>query len=625
MSTEQTAAQLSEEEQATIARESSRRVQRGPGMGGSVTEKASNFWPSLRRLLRFLAPQRARLILVVVFAIVSVSLSVAIPKLLGLATDVMVAGATSPAGVDNGQLAKLLFLAAGCALLSWGSGVGQGWVLASATNEAVYALRLAVNQKLEHLPLGFYDKQPRGELLSRITNDIDNISQTLQQTLQQVLGSLLTIIGVLAMMVIISPILAVISLLIVPISAFVAMQIGKRSQRRFALMWKHTGELNAAVEEAITGHTLVKAFGRVDEQQAEFDRTNDRLFASSAAAQALSGIMHPVMYFIGNINYVLIAVIGAYLVINGRLNVGDVQAFFQYSRQFTHPITQVASMANIMQSGVASAERVFEILDEVEMTPDGTTPVPPTQGRVVMRDVDFAYRDDEPLITGLNLTVEPGQTVAIVGPTGAGKTTLVNLLMRFYELNGGAIEIDGENIADLARREHRERFGMVLQDAWIFSGSIRANIAYGRQHSTEEEIQEAAQLALADRFIRTLPDGYDTQLEDNGANLSAGERQLITIARAFLSQPSILILDEATSNVDTRTEVMIQDAMNRLRSGRTSFVIAHRLSTIRNADVIVVMDNGTIVEIGDHATLMAAKGRYFELQQSARAAQEDAS
>ena len=614
---EQSGQQVSEEEQAAIARASSRRIDRGPTMGGAVAEKANSFGPSFRRLLKVLSPQRNRLLLVVVFAIISVGLSVIIPKTLGAATDVMIAGVTSGAGIDLSQLSMLLAMAAACAVLSWGSGVGQGWLLASATHESVYAMRTQVNQKLDRLPLSYYDKQPRGELLSRITNDIDNISQTLQQTLQQVLNALLTIIGVLGMMVWVSPILAIISLLIVPVSAVVAMQIGKRSQGRFALMWKHTGTLNAEVEESITGHTLVKTFGRVDEQQAAFDHTNDALYRSSVSAQSLSGIMHPVMYFIGNINYVLIAVIGAYLVINGRLNVGDVQAIFQYSRQFTHPITQVASMANILQSGVASAERVFEILDEEEMTPDGTQPVPFTRGHVEMHGVAFSYRKDEPLIEDLTLIAEPGQTVAIVGPTGAGKTTLVNLLMRFYEIDAGVIEIDGEPIADLPRREHRERFGMVLQDAWIFSGSIRANIAYGRQGATEAEIIEAAEMALADRFIRTLPDGYDTILEDNGANLSAGERQLITIARAFLSQPSILILDEATSNVDTRTEVMIQDAMNRLRSGRTSFVIAHRLSTIRNADVIVVMDHGRIVEIGSHAELMAAQGRYYELQRSA--------
>ncbi|WP_336250337.1 ABC transporter ATP-binding protein [Stomatohabitans albus] len=608
---------LSEEEQAEIARTSTRLTERGPGMGQKVVEKPAAFGPSLKRLLHTLAPQRRRLVLVIVLAIISVSLSVVIPKLLGSATDVFVAGSQSPDGINLRMLGFYLILAATCAILSWLSGTGQGWVLSTATHQAVHDLRLDVSEKLERLPLSYFDQQPRGELLSRITNDIDNISQSLQQTLQQILTSLLTIIGVMGMMLFVSPLLAMISVLIVPLSGIVAMQIGKVSQHRFALMWKHTGELNSVVEESITGHMLVKGFGRVPEQQAVFDEANNALFRSSASAQWLSGIMHPVMFFIGNLNYVLIAIIGAYRVINGQLNIGDVQAFFHYSRQFTQPITQVASMANVLQSGVASAERIFQILDQEEIRRTPNLPVPPTRGRVEMRHVDFAYTPDKPLITDLNLTVEPGQTVAIVGPTGAGKTTLVNLLMRFYEINGGKILVDGADIAELSRAEHRRRIGMVLQDAWIFSGTIRANIAYGRLNSSEDEIRTAAKAALADRFIATLPDGYDTVIEDNGENLSAGERQLLTIARAFLAQPSMLILDEATSNVDTRTEVMIQEAMNRLRAGRTSFVIAHRLSTIRNADVIVVMDNGHIVEIGAHDELMAAKGRYYELNQSA--------
>lgn len=607
---------LSEQEQTRLARESSRRPNRGPGTSDKVAEKAINFWPSLRRLLANMRPHRYRLLLVVGLSLLSVVLSVIIPRLLGHATDLLVAGYQLDTDFDLRALGITLGLAAVSALLSWVAGVGQGWTLATVTNAVMHDLREQVSRKLERLPLAYFDKQPRGELLSRITNDIDNISQTLQQTLQQILNALFTIIGVFIMMVWISKVVALVSLLIVPISAVVAMQIGKRSQPRFARMWKHTGQVNAVAEEAITGHTLIKAFGRVNEQQAVFDKANAAMAEASIEAQRLSGIMHPVMYFIGNINYALIAVIGSWMALKGFITVGDIQAFFQYSRQFTHPITQVASMANVLQSGVASAERIFEILDETEMTPDGTTDVPPTEGCVEMRDVAFSYTPGQELITGLNLAVKPGQTVAIVGPTGAGKTTLVNLLMRFYDLDGGMILVDGVNIADLGRHDHRKRIGMVLQDAWIFNGSIRTNIAYGRLNSTEEEIRTAAEAAYADRFIATLPEGYDTMVEEGGANLSAGERQLLTIARAFLAEPSMLILDEATSNVDTRTEVMVQEAMNKLRSGRTSFVIAHRLSTIRNADVIVVMDKGTIAEIGNHATLMAAKGRYYELQQS---------
>lgn len=605
------------QEQADLAKDSSRRANRGPGMGDKVAEKANQFGPSLRRLLNTLSPHRYRLIMVIILAVVSVVLSVIIPRLLGQATDILLDAWRNHGQLDSGALMTTLGIALLCALLSWAAGVGQGWTLATATNTAMHDLREQVNRKLERLPLAYMDSQPRGELLSRITNDIDNIAQTLQQTLQQILNSLFTIIGVLIMMVWISKTLALISLLIVPLSAFVAMKIGQASQPRFARMWKETGTVNGVVEEAITGHTIVKTFGRVDEQQARFDAANAAMAEASVAAQRLSGTMHPVMYFIGNINYVLISAVGAWMAMTGLITVGDIQAFFQYSRQFTHPITQVAAMANVLQSGVASAERIFEILDEAEISADGTTPVPPTQGRVEMREVTFAYEPTKPLIQGVNLRVEPGQTVAIVGPTGAGKTTLVNLLMRFYDLATGAILVDGVDIADLPRADHRRRIGMVLQDAWIFNGTIRANIAYGRLNSSEEEIRAAAHAAFADRFIETLPEGYDTIIEDDGANLSAGERQLITIARAFLAQPSILILDEATSNVDTRTEVMVQQAMNNLRAGRTSFIIAHRLSTIRNADVIVVMENGAIVETGTHEHLLAAKGKYYDLYRSA--------
>ncbi len=472
-----------------------------------------------------------------------------------------------------------------------------------------------MEEKLNRLPLPYFDGQPRGELLSRVTNDIDNIAQTLQQTVSQLLTSVLTIIGVLAMMFVISPVLAVIALVAVPLTVLVTQQIAKRSQKLFIAQWQHTGALNGDIEEAFTGHELVKVFGRQREVEERFAARNEELYQASFGAQFVSGTIMPATMFIGNLNYVAIAVVGGLRVASGTMSLGDVQAFIQYSRQFTQPLTQVASMANLLQSGVASAERVFDLLDAEEQRPD---PVPAAEvgdarGRVEFERVSFRYRPDEPLIEDLSLVAEPGQTVAIVGPTGAGKTTLVNLIMRFYELDAGRITLDGVDIASMRRDALRGEIGMVLQDAWLFGGTIRENIPYGRPGATDDEVLAAAKATFVDRFVHSLPDGYDTVIDDEGSNISAGEKQLITIARAFLAEPSLLILDEATSSVDTRTEVLVQQAMAALRANRTSFVIAHRLSTIRDADLILVMEHGQIVEQGTNKQLLAARGAYRRL------------
>uniref|UniRef100_UPI00110F9D3B ABC transporter ATP-binding protein n=1 Tax=Streptomyces chryseus TaxID=68186 RepID=UPI00110F9D3B len=523
-------------------------------------------------------------------------------------------------GIDFGAVGDVLLIALAVY-------VGAGLLMLVATrlsirviNRTVFRMREDVQAKLSRLPLRYFDQQKRGEVLSRATNDIDNISQTMQQTMGQLINSLLTIVGVLAMMFWVSPLLALVALVTVPLSVVVAAKVGKRSQPQFVRQWKTTGKLNAHIEEMYSGHALVKVFGRQDESAAAFREQNDALYEAGFRAQFNSGIMQPLMFFLSNINYVLVAVVGGLRVASGSLSIGDVQAFIQYSRQFSMPLTQVASMANLVQSGVASAERIFELLDAEEQEPDAAdarcSPLAPSEarGRVVLEKVSFRYEPDTPLIEDLSLTVEPGQTVAIVGPTGAGKTTLVNLLMRFYEVTGGRILLDGVDVATVARDALRSGIGMVLQDTWLFGGTIADNIAYGASREvTREEIEEAARAAHADRFVRTLPDGYDTVIDDEGAGVSAGEKQLVTIARAFLSDPVILVLDEATSSVDTRTEVLIQKAMARLAHGRTSFVIAHRLSTIRDADVILVMENGAIVEQGTHDGLLTSGGAYARL------------
>ncbi|WFE55049.1 ABC transporter ATP-binding protein [Micromonospora sp. WMMD1155] len=616
-------------------------------------EKSMNFGPSARRLLGRLRPHRVHLAAIITLAVVSVGFSVAGPKILGHATDLIFNGvigrqlepgtSTEQAvaaarasgnegfadmlarmdvvpgvGIDFGALSRVLLLALGlylaASLLSW----WQGWLLNGVVQRTVLRLRAEVEEKLNRLPLPYFDRQPRGELLSRVTNDIDNISTSLQQTLSQLLTSLLTVVGVLGVMFWISPLLALVALVAVPLSVLVTQRIAKRSQKQFVAQWTHTGALNGQIEEAYTGHELVKVFGRQREVEAAFHAKNEELFRASFGAQFISGIIMPSMMFIGNLSYVAIAVVGGLRVASGTMSLGDVQAFIQYSRQFTQPLTQLASMANLLQSGVASAERVFAVLDADEQTPD---PVEPTRvadphGRVEFEHVSFRYEPDKPLIDDLSLVAEPGHTVAIVGPTGAGKTTLVNLIMRFYELDAGRITLDGVDVTTMRRDDLRGRIGMVLQDTWLFGGTIRDNIAYGRPDATEEEILAAARATFVDRFVRSLPDGYDTVIDEEGSNVSAGEKQLITIARAFLAEPSLLILDEATSSVDTRTEVLLQRAMAALRSDRTSFVIAHRLSTIRDADLILMMENGRIVEQGTHEQLLAAQGAYHRLYRS---------
>ncbi|MGW8670894.1 ABC transporter ATP-binding protein [Streptomyces niveus] len=589
-------------------------------------ERSLDFRRSGVRLLRMVtpgAPELALLLAVLAAGTASVALAVVIPKILGHATDVVVSGATNPGGVDFREVGESLGLVLALITVSASLTWLQLRLAAELVQRVGHRLREKAQTKLARLPLTYFDTQPRGEILSRTTNDIDNITQTLQQAFVQIMRALLTLIGVLAMMVWISPLLALVVLATVPVSVLGAVLIGKRAQPQFVRQWDVTGKLNGHVEEMYTGHAEVVVFGRKDDAVRTFEEHNEALYASSFRAQFISGFIQPAMTFVGNLNYVLIAIVGGLRVASGTLSIGDVQAFVQYSFEFNGPITQIAAMANLLQSGVASAERVFELLDSEEESADPTEEWVPHRaaGRVSFEKVAFIYEAAKPLIKDLSLSVEPGQTVAIVGPTGAGKTTLVNLLMRFYEVTGGRITLDGVDISTLSRGELRSGIGMVLQDTWLFGGTIADNIAYGVSGDvSRERVVEAAMATHADRFIRTLPDGYDTVVDEEGGGLSAGEKQLLTIARAFLVEPSILVLDEATSSVDTRTEVLIQRAMSSLREGRTSFVIAHRLSTIRDADVILVMEAGHIVEQGTHDALLASGGAYARLYASQFAA-----
>jgi ATP-binding cassette, subfamily B, multidrug efflux pump len=631
-------------------------IRRGPMGGGPFggmgipTEKSMNFGPSAKRLLGKLRPERLWLGLVLVLAVISVTFSVIGPSLLGRGTNLIFSGVVSqqlPAGATkagvidqlraNGQnqqadmlsgmdlhpghgidfaaltnvLMWVLVLYILASIFSW----AQAYVLNGVVQRTVFRLREEIEAKVNKLPLRYFDRMQRGELLSRVTNDVDNISQSMQQTLSQAVTSLLTVVGVIGAMFLISPPLALIALVTVPLTLVVTALIAKRSQKLFVAQWTHTGALNGQIEETFTGHALVKVFGRQREVDERFRQKNEELYKASFGAQFISGMIMPAMTFIGNLVYVAIAVVGGLFVASGTMQLGDVQAFIQYSRQFTQPLAQLGSMANLLQSGVASAERVFELLDADEQSADPSPAQTPmeTRGRLVFDDVSFRYSAEHPLIENLSLVAEPGQTIAIVGPTGAGKTTLVNLMMRFYEIDSGRITLDGVDVATMTRDDLRSRLGMVLQDTWLFGGTIRDNIAYGRTDATEAEIMEASRATYVDRFVHSLPDGYDTVLDDEGGNVSAGEKQLLTIARAFLAKPSVLILDEATSSVDTRTEVLVQKAMSALRADRTSFVIAHRLSTIRDADLILVMESGRIVEQGNHAELLAAEGAYFTL------------
>ncbi len=621
----------------------------GGGMGAPVV-KAQNFGPSAKRLLRTLRTDMPLLILALVFSVLSVALSVLGPKLLGEGTNILFAGYVSlqtpegmtrqqvidgliaqgntqqaemlsamefvpGAGVDFAALARIVVLVLFVYIFASIFGWLQARILNGIVQRAMHRLRMQVEDKIHRLPLAYFDRVQRGELLSRVTNDVDNIGQTMQQTLSQVVTSLLTVIGVLVMMFIISPLLAMIALVTIPLTIVITVLVARQSQKMFVAQWKATGILNARVEETFSGHAVVKTFGHQKEAEADFLVENEEVYRASFGAQFLSGIIMPAMMFIGNLVYVAIAVVGGIQVAAGLMSIGDVQAFIQYSRQFTQPLSQLGSMANLLQSGVASAERVFELLDEEEQEPDLDEPetAPEWASHLAFEEVDFRYVADKPLIHGLSIEANPGSTVAIVGPTGAGKTTLVNLIMRFYDVDAGRIVLDGFDTSHMTRDDLRSRTGMVLQDTWLFSGTIRENIAYGRPDATEDEILEAATAAYVDRFVHALPDGYDTMLDDEATNLSVGERQLITIARAFLADPRILILDEATSSVDTRTELLIQRAMSRLRADRTAFVIAHRLSTIRDADLILVMEDGAIVEQGSHDELLRSRGAYFRL------------
>jgi ATP-binding cassette subfamily B protein len=594
------------------------------GMMGMPVQKAQDFKGTLKRFVSYFAPHKFRLAVVLIAAIISTVFNIVGPKILGMATTKLFQGmvlkfqGVPGASINFGYIAHILIILAVLYVISAIFNYVQQYVMAGVAQKTVYTMRQEIEAKLTRLPLKFFDSRPHGEILSRAVNDMDNISTTLQQSLTQLITSAVTLVGVIVMMLTISPILSLVVVITLPLSLLVTTGVAKRSQNYFVGQQRALGVLNGHVEEMYTGHKIVKAFGHEPKAIREFDDLNQNLYEAGWKAQFVSGIIMPLMMFIGNIGYVFVSVIGGILVTRNAITIGDVQAFIQYAQQFTQPITQLANIANVIQSTIASAERVFELLDEEEEIPEATNAVviESPKGEVQFQHVKFGYQEDALLMEDMNIDVRSGQTIAVVGPTGAGKTTLVNLLMRFYEINGGQITVDGVNITDIKRGNLRRMFGMVLQDTWLFNGTIRDNIAYGREGATEEEIVQAARAAYADHFIRTLPDSYDTVLNEEATNISQGQKQLLTIARAFLADPAMLILDEATSSVDTRTEVHIQQAMSELMQGRTSFVIAHRLSTIRDADLILVMNHGTIIEKGTHEELLTQNGFYADLYNS---------
>jgi ATP-binding cassette subfamily B multidrug efflux pump len=598
----------------------------GQGPGGNnmmmMGQKAKNFKGTLKRLLTYLKPRRNQLIAVFIAAILSTIFMIVGPKIMGTAITELFEGAYGKfqgipgAAINFEKIGQILLLLAGLYVLSSLFNYVQQYIMSSVAQDTVYDLREDVNKKLEKLPLKYFDGRSNGETLSRMTNDIDTIGSTLQQSLTQFITSIVTIVGIIIMMLTISPLLTLITIVSLPLSVFVIKPILKRSQKHFSDQQRTLGQLNGHIEEMYTGHQVVKAFGHEKKSGAQFDLVNEELYEAGSKAQFISGMIMPMMFFIGNLSYVLISVVGGILVTQRAISIGDIQAFITYSKQFTQPIMQTANIANIIQSTVAAAERVFELLDEEEEIKEITTvSLTRANGAVTFEHVYFGYEDDL-LIQGMNIDVLPGQTVAIVGPTGAGKTTMINLLMRFYELSGGKINIDGLDTRNMSRNDLRKNFGMVLQDTWLFNGTIKDNIAYGKNGATDEEIFAAADTAHADHFIRTLPDGYETILNEEASNISQGQKQLLTIARAVLADPPIMILDEATSSVDTRTEIFIQKAMNKLMAGRTSFVIAHRLSTIKDADLILVMDQGKVIEQGTHLELLEENGFYADLYNS---------
>ncbi|QUI24606.1 ABC transporter ATP-binding protein [Vallitalea pronyensis] len=598
----------------------------GPGRGHGMSmpvEKAKNFKGTLKRLLGYLKYQRVKLMIVVLFTILGTLFTVVAPKILGNATTILYEGYLALRNgvqdpIDFQAIGNVLILLVGLYVISAIFNYIRQYIMVNVTQKTIFNIRQEVSEKLERLPLRYYDAYTHGEILSRVTNDIDNMSNALQQSVTQLISAVITILGVLVMMLSISPLMTLIALVTLPLSVFITKGVAKRSQAYFKSQQKNIGALNGHVEEMYTGHKIVKAFGYEEKAMERFDAINEELYEAGWKAQFISGIIMPMMTFVNNLGYVFVCITGGILMIRNAIKLGDIQAFIQYSRQFSQPIVQTANMANIIQSTIASAERVFELLDEEEEIPDTSIPsqINEPKGNVAFKEVDFGYKKEVPLINNMQLDVHAGQTVAIVGPTGAGKTTLVNLLMRFYELDSGKITVDGTDITKLKRSHLRQLFGMVLQDTWLFNGTIGENIAYGNMDATEQEIIDAAKAAHADHFIRTLPDGYDTILNEEASNISQGQKQLLTIARAILADPAILILDEATSSVDTRTEVYIQKAMQTLMKGRTSFVIAHRLSTIRDADVILVMNEGDIIEKGTHQGLIAQNGFYAELYNS---------